>query len=199
LKYLLPISYLAPIEYFAFLIQKKEVFIESQEHFVKQSIRNRCFIYSTKGVHNLTIPKYRKSSSKTVISNIKISNINNWKRNHYESIKCSYNSSPFFEYYKDSFREFYESEESNLFKFNLRLIYRILELLKIKKEINLTTYYEHEFAGNDLRNYKFYSNNLVTYTQVFEDRHGFIPNLSIIDLLFNIGPETTEYLEKLSI
>lgn len=199
MKYILPISYLGPIQYYAFLIQKKNVFIESQEHFVKQSIRNRCFIYGGNGKHILTVPKNRKSSSKTIISEILISNKTNWQRSHYESIKSAYNSAPFFEYYKDHFKNIYSMENNNLFNFNLKLINEILTLLEIKKYINITSHYTHNLKGLDLRNHDFNSNKLKKYPQVFENKHGFIPNLSILDLFFNIGPESTEYLKNLSI
>jgi len=194
LNFLLPISYLGPIEYYAFLIQKKCI-IESKEHFVKQSLRNRCRIYGANGLQTLTIPKQRKSSDKTLISKTEISNNQNWQKSHWQSIVSAYNSSPFFEYYKDELEDFYTSEFHYLFNFNLQLTHKILQFLQEEKEIKITEDYQHNFKGTDLRNSKF--NSLITqeYKQVFSPKNGFTPHLSILDLLFNLGPETTSYLE----
>ena len=107
MKILLPISYLGPIEYFAFIIQNKNTIIEKQENFSKQSIRNRCKIYNTNGIQNLTVHKKRKSSSKIKISEIEISNDHQWKTNHTKAIKSAYKSSPFFDHYFGYFHEIY--------------------------------------------------------------------------------------------
>ena len=199
MKYLLPISYLAPIEYYAFLLQKENIFIESKEHFVKQSIRNRCNIYGSNGMQTISIPKKRKSSSKTLISDIYISKNHNWQKEHYNAIESAYNSSPFFQYYKDGLKKFYNKKQENLFDFNFGLTKKILEFLQLEKEIKITSKYVRGVEGCDLRDYDFISSEIKEYSQVFEEKHGFIPNLSILDLLCNIGPESTEYLEKLSI
>ena len=199
MNHLLPIAYLGPIEYYAFLIQKKEITFESQEHFIKQSIRNRCNIATANGIQTLSIPKERKSSSKTIISKINISKNHNWQKEHFNAIQFAYNSSPFFEYYKDEFEEIYVKNQYNLFDFNLSLTKKMLKLLKTNKEIKITSKYLHIFEGNDLRNYQFRSNRISLYPQVFQEKNEFIPNLSILDLIFNIGPESTEYLKNLSI
>lgn len=197
--YLIPISYLGPIEYYAILIQKENIFIESKEHFVKQSLRNRCQIYGANGIQILSIPKQRKSSSKTLISNIQISKNHNWQKEHYNAIKSAYNSSPFFEYFKDELKEFYYCKKENLFNFNLTLTKKILEFLQVKKELQITSEFVHEFEGFDLRDYNFTSKKNEEYHQVFEEKHGFIQGLSILDLLFNIGRDSTDYLQKLPI
>ena len=199
MRYLLPVSYLGPIEYYAFLIQKEDVLIESKEYFIKQSIRNRCQIYGSNGLQTLSIPKERKSSSKTIISDIKISNDDKWQKHHYNTIKSAYGSSPFFEYYIDDLQRFYLQKHDNLFNFNLNITKKMLEYLKVEKDIKVTLDYIRNFKGYNLRDYNFTSKKITSYPQVFEEKHGFIPHLSLLDLLFNLGPETTEYLEKLSI
>ena len=98
---LLPTAYLAPVKYYAILLQAKNCSIEHHEHFIKQSIRNRCEIYGANGELRLTIPKERKGSSKTIISEIKISYKDDWQKLHWNAIKSAYNSSPFFEYYSN--------------------------------------------------------------------------------------------------
>jgi hypothetical protein len=196
---LLPTAYLAPVKYYAILLQAKNCSIEHHEHFIKQSIRNRCEIYGANGELRLTIPKERKGSSKTIISEIKISYKDDWQKLHWNAIKSAYNSSPFFEYYSNELEVFYQEKESNLIIFNNKLQEVILDLLQ--EENNSTPTVEHLHSGNfaDLRNNDFKVANPEKYNQVFMEKHGFIPNLSILDLLFNLGPETSDYLHNLDI
>ena len=131
MKTLLPISYLGSIAYYSIIIKSHEILIEKKENFVKQSIRNRCVILGANGQQILTIPKERKSSDKTIISEIKISNKDKWQKSHWQSIVSAYNSSPFFEYYKDEIEYFYLSEFDNLFDFNFKLTKIIFDFLEI--------------------------------------------------------------------
>tara|TARA_B110001454_G_scaffold207735_1_gene219465 strand:+ start:276 stop:875 length:600 start_codon:yes stop_codon:yes gene_type:complete len=196
---LLPISYLGPVAYYSAILQSEEIFIETKEHFIKQSFRNRCTIMGANGSQTLTIPKERKSSDKTLISDISISNQDNWQKSHWQSIVSAYNSSPFFEYYKDELLPFYNTKYSTLFDFNLKLSKTILELMQVEKKINFTSKFQKEFNGLDFRSSKFILKNQEEYQQVFCEKYSFIPNLSILDVLFNLGPETTSYLERQSI
>ena len=199
MKVLLPISYLSPVAYYSAILQSEEVFIETKEHFIKQSFRNRCKIMGSNGSQTLTIPKKRKSSDKTLISDISISNKDSWQKSHLQSIVSAYNSSPFFEYYKDELLSFYNTEHKNLFDFNLKLSKTILGFLQVEKELNFTSNFQKECNGLDFRSSKFILKNQEEYQQVFCEKHSFIPNLSILDVLFNLGPETTSYLERQSI
>ena len=196
---LLPTVYLAPIKYYAILLQAKNCIIEQHEHFIKQSIRNRCEIYGANGKLRLTIPKERKGSSKTIISKIKISYKDDWQKLHWNAIKSAYNSSPFFEYYSNEIEVFYQEKESNLIVFNNKLQEVILDLLQ--EENNKTPSVEYLHIGNftDLRNHDFILENSSKYNQVFMEKYGFIPNLSILDLLFNLGPESSDYLHNIDI
>ena len=151
------------------------------------------------GTQTLTIPKERKSSDKTLISDISISNQDNWQKSHWQSIVSAYNSSPFFEYYKDELLPFYNTKHSTLFDFNLKLSKTILELMQVEKKLNFTSKFQKECNGLDLRSSKFILKNQEEYQQVFCEKYSFIPNLSILDVLFNLGPETTSYLERQSI
>ncbi len=196
-KPLLPTAYLAPISYYAILLQQVYCKVEYHENFVKQSIRNRCEIYGANGKLRLTIPKQREGSSKTIITNIKISYKDRWHKEHWNAIVSAYNSSPFFEHYKDEIKPIFEEKEVYLISFNNKLQKLILKLLQA--EIKYTASKEYEHIGNftDLRNHKFKSNKTYRYDQVFMESHGFIPDLSILDLLFNLGPESTDYLNNI--
>ena len=196
---LLPISYLGPVAYYSAILQSEQIFIETKEHFIKQSCRNRCTIMGANGTQTLTIPKERKSSDKTLISDISISNQDNWQKSHWQSIVSAYNSSPFFEYYKDELLPFYNTKYSTLFDFNLKLTKTILGFLQVDKEFNFTSHFQKEFNGLDFRSSKFIFDHQEEYQQVFCEKYSFIPNLSILDVLFNLGPETTSYLERQSI
>jgi len=196
LKILLPISYLGPVSYFIIILKTENIFIENNEFFVKQSLRNRCSILSANGVQTLSIPKERKSADKTKISDIKISNSQKWQKIHWQALLSSYNSSPFFEHYKDYFFDFYHTPQSNLFDLNFKLIQTILSILQVEKKINFTTDFEKKFDGIDYRNHKFSSNKIEKYEQVYSQKFEFYNDLSIIDLIFNLGPETTSYLER---
>ena len=196
---LLPTAYLAPIYYYAILLQHPNCRIELHEHFIKQSIRNRCDIYGANGKLRLSIPKQRKGSSKTIIENLKISYRNNWQKQHWNAIESAYNSSPFFEYYKDELKPFFEEKEEYLVKFNSKLQNTILRILQQENIIKNTTEYLHKGDFFDLRNYTWKLKNQEKYDQVFMENQGFIPNLSILDLLFNLGPESIDYLHNIDL
>ena len=196
---LLPTAYLAPISYYAILLQDPNCRIELHEHFIKQSIRNRCDIYGANGKLRLSIPKQRKGSSKTIIENLKISYRNNWQKQHWNTIESAYNSSPFFEYYKDDLKPFFEEKEEYLVNFNSKLQNAILSMLQQENMIKNTTEYLHKGDFFDLRNYTWKLKNQEKYDQVFMENQGFIPNLSILDLLFNLGPESIDYLHNIDL
>ena len=196
---LLSTAYLAPISYYAILLQDPNCRIELHEHFIKQSIRNRCDIYGANGKLRLSIPKQRKGSSKTIIENLKISYRNNWQKQHWNAIESAYNSSPFFEYYKDELKPFFEEKEEYLVNFNSKLQNVILSMLQQENIIKNTTEYLHKGDFFDLRNYTWKLKNQEIYDQVFMEKQGFIPNLSILDLLFNLGPESIDYLQNLDL
>ena len=196
---LLPTAYFAPISYYAILLQYSNCSTEHHEHFVKQSIRNRCEIYGANGKLRLTIPKQRKGSSKTIIKEIQISYKQDWQKEHWNAIVSAYNSSPYFEYYKDEFLPFFENKEEYIVNFNKKLQTLILNILQEERVINSTEEYCKKGNFSDLRNHDWELKTQKKYDQVFMEKQGFIPNLSILDLLFNLGPESSEYLEKLDI
>ena len=196
---LLTTAYLAPISYYAILLQYPNCSIEIHEHFIKQSIRNRCDIYSANGILRLSIPKERKGSSKKIIGKLKISYKQNWQKQHWNAIESAYNSSPFFEYYKDELKPFFEEKEEYLVNFNSKLQNIIISMLNEENTIKNTTEYLDKGDFSDLRNYTWELKKQKEYDQVFMEKQGFISNLSILDLLFNIGPESADYLHNIDL
>lgn len=193
-------EYLAPVSHYAFMYKTDQIEIEVQEHFMKQSLRNRCTILSANGPLTLTIPVEKSEFKKPCLKDMKISDHGNWRHLHWNAIKSSYNSSPFFEYYRDDFEPFYEKKYEYLAEFNEALRALLFEHLDMQKIVTETQSFEkHTDKGIlDLRAYaepqiKIGPElNLVSkpYYQVFQTKYGFQPDLSIIDLLFNMGPES---------
>ncbi len=199
-NFLLSTAYLAPIEYYVVLANSERILLEQHEYYQKQSYRNRCRIATANGIMDLSIPV--DSAGKTPIRDLRISDHNNWQTHHWRSIETAYNSSPFFEYYADDFRPFFEKKWLFLWDFNLALFNKTLELLDIETKIELTEQYKPETCDNflDLRAaihpIKEISLLLKPYYQVFETKFGFMPNMSIIDLLFNMANEAQLILKK---
>lgn len=199
-NFLLSTAYLAPVEYYVVLANSEQILLEQHEYYQKQSYRNRCRIATANGIMDLSIPV--DSAGKTPIRDIRISDHNNWQTLHWRSIETAYNSSPFFEYYADDFRPFFEKKWLFLWDFNLALFNKTLELLDIETKIELTEQYKPETSDNflDLRAAihpkKEISLLLKPYYQVFETKFGFMPNMSIIDLLFNMANEAQLILKK---
>jgi hypothetical protein len=198
---ILSIAYLAPIQYYSKLLNYKDVFIELHENFIKQTYRNRCKIYSANGELSISIP-VKKIAAKTKIKDLLIDYDTNWTKVHWKSIESAYRSSPYFEFYEDDLRPFYKNKYKYLIDFNLEIQNVILEHLSVDVNIKLTEKYLHVFDHNydDFRTLitpkrKISdSHKTAEYTQVFKEKHGFIPDLSIVDLLFNEGPNAIEIL-----
>jgi hypothetical protein len=202
-KLLLPCLYLGPIHYYSKLASAETAIIELDEHFPKQTYRNRAVIFDSNGSLKLIIP-LKKHPEKTPFRDIRISYDAPWQDLHWKSLESAYRSSPFFEYYEHEFAPFYTgSTYQFLFEYNLAIQEVVLKLLKLKPNIVFSKSYEKEVAGTtDFRN-RISPKTKVSddpdfriraYPQVFEPKYGFLPNLSIADLLFNEGPEARSYL-----
>jgi len=241
---LLSTAYLAPVEYYLQMNTHPQVIIEQHCNYVKQTYRNRCVIASANGLQTLSIPIVKPDSPKCLTKDIRIAEHGNWRHLHWNAIVSAYNSTPFFEYYADDFRPFYEKPQHFLFDFNEALRELVCSLLDISPNVSYSDQYITEetllnfarhcegearsnlppltppkgencsspFGGEvldcfaplamtalDLREAihpKKDSNNpnLKPYYQVFENKYGFQPNLSIIDLLFNMGNEVVIFL-----
>lgn len=187
-------AYLAPVEYYMLLAQPEQVLIEGAEHYQKQTYRNRCHIATANGSMALSIPVDRASNA--LIRDVRISNHSDWQTQHWRSIESAYNSSPFFEYYADDLKPFYQKKWLFLWDFNTSLQNKLLELLQIEKQIEFSDKFEliTDDSVWDVRNsLQPKKDSMLTvqpYYQVFEQKWGFIPQLSIIDLLFNMGNES---------
>lgn len=203
---LLSTAYLAPVQYYTKFLVYKQIFIEAEENYQKQSYRNRCNILTANGILPLTIP-VSKDMPKVKTRDIRIDNALEWQKNHWTSIESAYSSSPFFEFYMDEFSVFYTKKFRFLLEFNLKLQDYILDQLEIKPNIFLTK----KFIENGTPDYDDYRDSIHPkkrqqrkdktfkpefYYQVFQEKYGFISNLSIIDLLFNEGPNAENILKK---
>ena len=197
---LFPMFYLPPVEYFVKLqVYKPTIQVEREEHFPKQTYRNRAHICSPDGVLSLVVPVVKGSKQHTKIKDVKISYDFDWQRLHWQSLQACYRRSAYFEYYEDDLAPFYEKSFPFLFDYNEQLLQFILKAIKLKLEFDYTQSFEAELNElTDLRNTfsakKEADFNQKPYMQVFEDRNGFQKNLSIADLLFNQGPHSVNYL-----
>lgn len=194
-KVLLSTAYLPPLNYLTHIINSDTVVIEANEYFIKQSYRNRCEIVTANGKLSLSIPLI-KQADKELISEKKISYAENWQKQHWRAISSAYKNSPYFEFFEDDFKPFYEHKFEFLFDFNSQLLKTILHILRVKKTILFTEEYQssvnHIMDLRSLSDVNKIANEAKqkSYYQVFDDKHGFLPNLSCIDALFNVGLET---------
>lgn len=193
-------AYLAPVSYFAALYSCKKAYVERFDHYMKQTYRNRCVIASADGPLALTIPVEKSSEGKCAMKDIRVSEHGNWRHVHRNAFVAAYKQSPFFDYYSDEFNAFFDRKYEFLYDFNMELTQWLCEQIDIQPELVPTTEYMDTGEGIlDLRETihpkksavdmaSFY--RPVPYYQVFDSRHGFQPDLSIVDLLFNMGPES---------
>ncbi len=197
-RYLLILStaYYPPVQYFAEIIKSGKVLIEQHETYPKQTYRNRCYIYSANGVLPLSIPVEKGSFHKVELRDIKIDNSRKWQREHIHAIRSAYNSSAFFEFYAEQILQPLESKYEYLIDLNMDILDILFKILEMNITAEKTVSFIKEY-GDDYRDmrYSLSPKYGITYKpreyfQVFSPVHGFQPNLSIIDLLFNMGPET---------
>ena len=198
---LLSSAYLAPVEYYTKLYAADRVLVERYDHYMKQTYRNRCVIVGANGTLALTIPTEKDDHLKVLMKDVRISDHGNWRHVHWNALESAYRNSPFFEYYADDFRCFYEKKYPFLWDFNEALCEVVCSLIDLHPKIEGTTDYQTELSDGvaDFRqlihpkiDYKEADPSFhpLPYYQVFKEKFGFIPNLSIVDLLFNMGPES---------
>ena len=205
LKALLSSTYFGPIQWYQKLNRYDECLIERHESFIKQTYRNRMIIPTTNGPLSLTIPTNHDISLS--MKDIRISDHANWRHVHWNALLSAYGESPFFEYYQDDIRPFYEKKYEFLFDFNMETTEKMIELLDIRPKISITEAYiqskelKEEDEIKDFRDAIRPKKPLPDaefapkrYYQVYGQKHGFQPNMSILDLLFNEGNEAIFYL-----
>lgn len=189
--------YLAPIPLYAQLYASQGMLLDADSSFIKQTFRNRTIIATENGAQALTIPVVHNYLQ--TMRDVRISEHGNWRHQHWNAIQSAYRKSPFFDYYADDFAHFYEEKDGFLLDFNMRLHNVVCELLGLEREIAILEKTSVESIENNFSDLRPLASvqeiekekylNYQPYYQVFAQRNGFIPNLSIIDLLFNMGPE----------
>lgn len=198
-------TYFPTIAHFAAIAQAKTICFEKADSFLKQTYRNRMFIYGANGKLLLNIPvKHLKTGEKLQYKNTQIESVENWQKQHWKSIESAYRTSPFFEYYEDDIKPLFFTPQNDLYQLNMNIFNCICNCIELNIETITYTSEFHKTHENltDLRalvNAKKQMNTpLEHYTQVFSEKHGYIANLSVLDLLFNEGPNTLNYLESQS-
>lgn len=198
---LLSTAYFPPVSWFASLLKSSNARIEVHETYSKQTYRNRCHILSPNGLQALTVPAAKPFGNRSKTTEVVLAQETAWRRLHWKAIETAYNTSPFFMFYCDQIAEVLFEEKTYLITLNQALFLLMLDLLGMKPEVSLTTGFEKEPADcTDLRNkihpkkQFLHNHHFPVYTQVFSTKHPFIADLSILDLLFNEGPASKDYL-----
>ena len=201
-------AYFAPVQWYQKLNRYENIVIEQHDNFIKQTYRNRCVIATTQGLQALTIPVERPSDArldKTQLKDICISDHGNWRHLHWKALLSAYGESPFFEYYADDIHPFYEKKYKFLLDFNMEINAKMMELLDIEKSsLSLSNEYSSYEGDSDMVDFREVIRpkhpgedkewQPKKYYQVYQQKFGFQPNLSILDLLFNEGNEAGCYL-----
>ena len=182
------------------IILKNNFFWMKNSYYKKQTLRNRMFIHGANGKLMLSIPiRHSGINQKRFYDDVSIDSSSDWKKNHFKSIKIAYQSSPYFEFYEEDLKNFYQVETSNLYNFNLKSVELVLKWFEMGTnnrtiDFNIETYKQSKNIKEiDNREIKKKSN--IKYIQTFEDKNGFIDGLSILDMIFNCGPKTKDYIK----
>lgn len=185
-------------------VQTKDVVFETDDNFLKQTYRNRTYVYGANGKLALNIPVIHSQKNRQKYRDVKIFNEQNWQSLHWKSLLSAYRTSPFFEYYEDDLLPLFTDKVNFILDFNLKCFEVICECLQLNLSISQTKTYQK--TADHKTDYRFLVNakkimhhDFDPYTQVFNAKHGFISNLSILDLLFNEGPNSVNYLESQTI
>lgn len=200
---LFPSCYLAPIAYYYYINNFETTIEDIHENFVKQTYRNRFYILSPNGIQSLTVPLI-KVKRKKIFKDVKIAYDENWQKIHWKSIESAYRSSPYFEYYEDDFQPLFEQKFDFLIDLNTALQNKIVDAIGLEVHIQKSTKYcETDTNLIDFRSSLSPKNKIAdldfpSYLQVFNDRIPFKKNLSILDLLFNEGPNSLNYIKSIS-
>lgn len=205
-KIIISPGYFAPIDMFAAYLQADEVFWEVEDHYQKQTYRNRQYIYGPNGklLLNIPIDHQTRRSHSPKYKEVKIENEYAWQRTHWRSLQTAYRNSPFFEFYEHELIDLYQKKFDYLLDFNFACVHALKSCLQINKTEQTTKeYLFEEELKPDYKDFRSLiiakrapSTDLKEYEQVFQEKYGFYANLSVLDLLFNLGPESLSYLSK---
>lgn len=197
-------TYFPNLAHFVAMVKADEVTFELDDNFLKQTYRNRTYIYGANGKLSLNIPVVHSQKNRQKYRDIKIFNEDKWQSLHWKSLLSAYRTSPFFEYYEDELQHLFTEKANFLLEFNLKCFEVISDCLQLDLNVSKTETFQKTFddkidfrplvSAKKERTYTFDN-----YTQVFSNKHGFIQNISILDLLFNEGPNALNYLESQTI
>ena len=189
-------SYFPPISHWKYIINNK-CYWNTESFYQKQTLRNRTYIHGANGILMLSVPvKHSGKNIKRKFNDILVENNQDWKKNHFKSIKTAYQSSPYYEFYENKIIDFFNQDTNQLYKLNLSSINLVLNCLKLECfEINDISKFKTINDLNFLTNVKRSTEENTKYIQTFEEKNGFINDLSILDLLFNCGPNSLDYIQ----
>jgi len=192
--------YFAPISHYVAMAQANRFTLEVEDNYQKQTYRTRCYIYGANGKQLLNVP-VKNANHKQKTKEIQIEEAFGWKQQHLKSMAAAYRSSPFYEYYEDELQAVFHKTPTFLLDLNLLCQEFIFDCLQVEPTFSKTTHFEKQYAqGQDLREWVNAKSKrvipLTPYTQVFESKLGFLSDLSIVDLLFNEGPNALNYLQS---
>lgn len=200
MKVLVHPTYFPSISHYAAMVQAEQVVFEMEDNFQKQTNRNRMYIYSPNGIQLLNIPIKHSKVAHQKYKDVKIEPEFNWQKQHFKSLEAAYRTSPFFEYFEDDIAPVFQKKYTFLMDLNWEVFELLNQCLGISISPEKTVEYFHEVSDcKDFRllaNGKKDSTQCEPYTQVFDEKHGFINNLSVLDLLFNEGRYAIDYLKK---
>lgn len=200
MNYLLHPTYFPNIAHFVAMLNTDRIYFEVCDNYQKQTFRNRTEIYAANSKLALTVPVSYTQKHRQLYKDVKIANDDNWQSQHLKSLESAYRMSPFYEYYIDDLISLFEKKFDFILDFNLNIFEILLDCLQLSITISETTSYKKIVADKKdarlLVNRKTKVGSFSKYTQVFTEKHGFISNLSILDLLFNEGPNSELYLKN---
>ena len=198
-------TYFPSISHFVAMAQSENITFEIEDNFQKQTNRNRTYIYSPNGLQMLNIPIKHSKENRQKTKDIRIEPDFDWQKQHFKSLEAAYRSSPFFEFFEDDIRPIFEKKHEFLLDLNFEALQILFKCLRMKVDYSKTTEYFHEVDRNIINDFrplvegKKDTSEFEKYTQVFDDKYGFISNLSVLDLLFNEGKYAMDYLREQTI
>ena len=201
MEILLHPTYFPSISHFVAMAQSENITFEIEDNFQKQTNRNRTYIYSPNGIQLLNIPVKHSKESHQKTKDIRIESDFDWQKQHFKSLEAAYRNSPFFEFFEDDIRPLFEKKYDFLLDLNFEALAILSKCLRMKIDYKTTTEYFHDVDTAIFTDFRALVNGkkdlslFENYTQVFDDKYGFINNLSVLDLLFNEGKYAAEYLK----
>lgn len=195
-------TFFGPVIQYVAMASETDIVFEKQDNFQKQTYRNRCYIYGANGKHLLSVPiLHSKTLGRQKTKEIKIDNHESWQKIFVKSLESSYRSSPYFEFYEDEIKDMFKKPYTYLLDLNLKAHEIMSSCLELENHVSFTEAYQE--SNSELKDYRFLAHvkkqpvyDLKSYTQVFDNKYGFIGNLSILDLLFHEGTNALTYLES---